>query len=154
MGNRTTGDSLGEKRTMVGGRDLAGKSSPGAGSRVLIRTGHSVEYDVKSEAVIRGINIAGTLAFTPDRDTLLNVGLIKIQSGEEYSEDGFDCDGHSMKLGSQFPAPRLFVGTPDRPISANHTAIIRLHYLEGMNKEIVPRHRLLRRAHGLRTARR
>src|SRR5262249_22842485 len=40
-----------------------GKATPGAGSRVLIRAGHRIEYDVSSEAVIRGINIAGTLNF-------------------------------------------------------------------------------------------
>ena len=65
--------------------------------RVLIREGHAITYDVKSDAVIRAINVAGTLAFASDKDTVLNVGLIKIQPGEEYSEDGFDCDGHMTK---------------------------------------------------------
>src|SRR5438105_10468008 len=69
-----------------------GNAVPGAGARVLIREGHRVDYDVKSDAVIRGISIGGTLAFDPNKDTLLNVGLIKIQPGDEYSEEGFDCD--------------------------------------------------------------
>ena len=78
-----------------------GNAVPGAGGRVLIREGHAVVYDVKSDAVIRAINVAGTLAFAPDKDTVLDVGLIKIQPGEEYSEDGFDCDGHIDQAGSR-----------------------------------------------------
>jgi hypothetical protein len=92
---------------------------------------------VKSDAVIRGLNVAGTLAFVPDRDTLLNVGLIKIQPGDEYSEEGFDCD-HPAPPDTGKPKPALLVGTPDRPIGAGKTAVIRLHYVEGMNKETCP----------------
>src|SRR5215831_2350285 len=57
---------------------------PGTGARVLIRDGHRVVYDVKSDAVIRGLNIGGSLVFATDKDTVLNVGLIKIQPGDEY----------------------------------------------------------------------
>ena len=53
-----------------------GNAVPGAGARVLIREGHRVDYDVKSDSVIRGISIRGSLAFDPNKDTLLNVGLI------------------------------------------------------------------------------
>ena len=81
------------------------KKVPGNGAKVLIREGHRVAYDIKSDAVIRGLNIAGALSFTPDKDTLLNVGLIKIQPGDEYSEDGFDCDGHSQASDSSKPKP-------------------------------------------------
>ena len=49
-----------------------GGNVPATGSRVLIRAGHRVEYDVKSEAVIRGVNVAGTLAFAPDGTSLLD----------------------------------------------------------------------------------
>lgn len=115
-----------------------GKAVPGAGSRVLIRAGHRIEYDRKSDAVIRGINIAGTLAFAPDKDTLLNVGLIKIQPGEEYSEEGFDCDSHMAMREADRPRPALLVGTPERAIAAGHQAVIRLHYLAGMNRESCP----------------
>ena len=121
------------------GSTWEGGKVPAAGSRVLIRTGHQVKYDAKSDAVIRGVSISGTLAFAPDRDTLLNVGLVKIQAGDEYSEDGFDCDAHAVPvrdLGS--PRPALLVGTPDRPIDAGKTAVIRLHYVEGMDKESCP----------------
>jgi hypothetical protein len=114
-----------------------GNAVPGAGARVLVREGHRVEYDVKSEAVIRGLNVSGTLAFAPDRDTLLNVGLIKIQPGDGYSEEGFDCD-HAAGERPGSPRPALLVGTPDRPIDAGKTAVIRLHFVEGMNKETCP----------------
>lgn len=114
-----------------------GNAVPGAGARVLIREGHRVEYDVTSDAVVRGINVAGTLAFAPDRDTLLNVGLIKVQPGETYSEEGFDCD-HPAPPEDGKPKPALLVGTPDRPIAAGKTAVIRLHFVEGMNKETCP----------------
>src|SRR5436190_17525817 len=61
-----------------------GGKVPGALSKVQVRTGHTVTYDVQSEAVIRCINVAGTLAFAPDRNTRLEVGLIKIQTGDAY----------------------------------------------------------------------
>jgi hypothetical protein len=110
---------------------------PGAGARVLIREGHRVVYDVKSDAVIRGLNIGGSLVFATDKDTVLNVGLIKIQSGEEYSEEGFDCD-HATTPNANKPKPELIAGTPDTPVVVGKTALIRLHYVEGLNKETCP----------------
>ncbi len=115
-----------------------GKAVPGEGARVLIKTGHRVQYDTKSPAVIRAINIGGSLVFDPKTDTLLNVGLIKIQPGDMYSEDGFDCDAHGELADPNIPRPELIVGTPDQPIASGKTAIIRLHYVEGMNKETCP----------------
>ncbi len=56
---------------------------PAVGDRVLIRPGHSVVFDARVEAAIRSIHVAGTLEFDPDRDTLLTVGLIKIQAGDD-----------------------------------------------------------------------
>ena len=109
---------------------------PAAGSRVLIRAGHRVTYDIKSEAVIRGINIAGTLAFDGDKDTELNVGLIKIQPGDEYSEEGFDCDHHAVEESKPTWKPELLVGTPEKPVAK--TAKIRLHFVQGMNKDSCP----------------
>src|SRR5262245_53406797 len=50
-----------------------GGKVPAAGARVLIRNGHRVVYDVNSEAVLRGVNVAGTLTFAADRDTRLDV---------------------------------------------------------------------------------
>src|SRR5688572_13977177 len=59
--------------TWVGGK------VPAAGARVHVLSGHTVTYDGASDDVIRAINIAGTLSFARDRDTRLNVGLIKIE---------------------------------------------------------------------------
>jgi hypothetical protein len=113
-----------------------GGKVPGAGACVLVRGGHTITYDAKSDDVIRGITVSGTLTFAPDKDTVLNVGLIKIQSGDEYSEEGFDCD-HAVAE-SKGPRAALLVGTPDAPVAAGKTALIRLHHVEGMNKESCP----------------
>src|SRR5262245_50748892 len=56
---------------------------PGAGDRVLIRAGHRVVYDVESAHAIRVLQIAGTLSFATDRDTRLDVGLVRIEASEE-----------------------------------------------------------------------
>src|SRR3954447_16975007 len=64
-----------------------GGKVPAAEARAQVRTGHTVTYDVQSEQVIRAIHVAGTLRFAADRDTRLDVGLIKIQASEEASED-------------------------------------------------------------------
>jgi hypothetical protein len=114
-----------------------GGKVPGPGARVLIRTGHRIVYDVKSDATIRAINIAGTLSFATDRDTRLDVGLIKIQPGDAYSEEGFDCDAHA-DAGSTGPRPALEVGTPNQPVAAANTALIRLVYIPGMDKQSCP----------------
>ncbi|HEY3787275.1 MAG TPA: G8 domain-containing protein [Urbifossiella sp.] len=113
-----------------------GNAVPGADARVLILEGHRVVYDAKSDSVIRGINVAGTLAFDPNRDTVLNVGLIKIQAGNEYSEEGFDCDAHLITSPQREQGPQLLVGTPEQPIA--RSALIRLHYVPGMKKDSCP----------------
>ena len=122
---------------MVGCRDLGRQEGAGRWARVLILEGHRVAYDVKSEAVVRGICVSGSLTFAPDRDTELNVGLITVQPGNEYSEDGFDCD-HAASSEHDKVRPELIVGTFDQPIAAGKSATIRLHYVEGMNKETCP----------------
>src|SRR5690606_36317199 len=91
-----------------------------------------------SDDVIRAINIAGTLRFATDRDTRLTVGLIKIQPGDAYSEEGFDCEVHLEELDPAAIRPALEVGTPDQPVVAKHKAVIRLAYVEGMDKESCP----------------
>lgn len=115
-----------------------GNAVPGAGARVLVRAGHRVEYDVRSDAVVRGVTVSGTLAFAADRDTLLNVGLLKVQPGDEYDEGGFECDAHVPAADPSRPMPGLLVGTPDRPVAAGKTAVIRLHYLPGMDRDSCP----------------
>ncbi|HSQ54241.1 MAG TPA: G8 domain-containing protein, partial [Gemmata sp.] len=121
-----------------------GGKVPAAGARVQIRTGHTVTYDLtpkvaaRLERVIRSIHVAGTLAFARDRDTWLDVGLIKIQPGDDASENGFDCDAHLVPPKHGEPRPALEVGTPNDPIPANHTANIQLRYFEGMDRESCP----------------
>src|SRR5262249_9292679 len=90
-----------------------GKKTPAAGTRVLIRTGHTVTYDVHSTKVIRSVHISGTLTFATDRNTRLEVGLIKVQAGDGTKEDGFDCDAHVAEPEGKRPA--LLVGTPGKP---------------------------------------
>lgn len=121
-----------QKQTWEGGQ------VPAAGAKVLIRPSHRVIYDVASDEVIRAINIAGTLSFARDRDTKLNVGLIKIEATDNYTEEGFDCEAHLEAPGADAPRATLEVGTANEPIPAKHTATIRLHAIEGMDKQSCP----------------
>jgi hypothetical protein len=130
---RTAGSGPWSKpTTWVGGK------VPGARSKVLIRPGHRVVYDVCSDEAIRIIAVGGVLRFEPTKDTKLTVGLIKIQPGEVVSEEGFDCDAHAPEVDPTLPQPALEVGTPEQPIPAGKTATIRLALLNGMNKETCP----------------
>jgi hypothetical protein len=115
-----------------------GGKLPAAGARVQVRAGHSVTYDVKSAEAIRSLHVAGTLTFARDRDTVLTVGLIKIQPGEDASEDGFNCDAHLPPPDPDKPRPALEVGTPNDPIPAGRTAVLRLALVEGLDKETCP----------------
>lgn len=117
---------------------------PKAGDRVKVSAGTRVVYDVKSDDVIRMIQVVGTLTFARDRDTLLNVGIVKVQASETCSESGFACDfAHATAAGEPTlaptgPVPALEVGTLADPIPAEYTARIRLHYLNGMEKDDAP----------------
>jgi hypothetical protein len=111
---------------------------PTSGDRVQIRTEHDVVFDSSASAPIRSIHIAGTLRFDPDRETRLDVGLIKIQSGDDASESGFDCEIHVSAPDGHAAQPALLVGTADRPIASGHTALIRLTAVPGLNPEECP----------------
>lgn len=111
---------------------------PAAGSRVQVRTGHVVVYDLNENRLIRSIHVAGMLTFARDRNTRLDVGLIKIQAGEDASEDGFDCDAHVPEAKAGQPKPALEVGSPLQPIPAKHTALIRLVPVQGLSPESCP----------------
>lgn len=115
-----------------------GGKLPAAKARVQIRPGHAVTYDVESEQVIRSIHVAGTLRFAPDKNTRLDVGLIKIQPGDDASENGFDCDAHVADVKTEGERPALEVGTAERPIDAKFKAVIRLTFVEGLDKETCP----------------
>ncbi|AMV40880.1 G8 domain-containing protein [Planctomyces sp. SH-PL62] len=114
--------------------------TPGAGDRVVVRAGHHVDYDVVSEEVVRLVQIAGTLEFARDRDTRLEAGLITITTSEEPSEDGFDCHAAMKDMGAMQDAsrPALLVGRPGAPVGAGFSALIRLHYIEGMDRLSCP----------------
>ncbi len=88
--------------------------------------------------MVRSIHVAGTLRFANDRDTRLDVGLIAIRGGDEASESGFDCEAHVQPPDSDTPRPALEVGTPAEPIPARHSALIRLTYCEGLDRESCP----------------
>jgi hypothetical protein len=120
------------------GATWAGGAVPAPGSTVLVRPGHTVLYDVVSDQAIRSIHVGGNLKFATDRNTRLDVGLIKIQPGEECVEDGFNCDVHLAAPDPKEGWPTLEVGTIDQPVEAGRTAIIRLVYFEGMDKETCP----------------
>src|SRR2546427_782322 len=57
-----------------------GGKVPGGGARVQVRSGHRVVYDVNAAHAVRLLHVAGVLPFAPDRDTRLDVGLIKVQA--------------------------------------------------------------------------
>ena len=117
---------------------------PKAGDRVLVARGTRVIYDVASTAVIRMVQVAGTLEFARDRKTELNVGLLKVQNSQVCSESGFACDFHGTNdagephAAPKGPRPALLIGTPESPIPAGHTARVRLHFLEGMDRNSAP----------------
>jgi hypothetical protein len=117
-----------------------GGQVPAAGVKVQVRSGHIVIYDVEApeSLVIRSLHIAGTLTFAPEKSTRLSVGLIKIEDSTSTDEEGFDCDAHVEEPDVSRPKAALLVGTPERPIDANVRALVRLHYIAGMNKESCP----------------
>ncbi len=118
---------------------------PKAGDFVQVRAGQVIVYDVAADAdvqALRMVHVAGTLTFARDRSTRLDVGLLKIQPGEEASEDGFVCSVHSSADESLPAAPRLpaslEVGTADDPIPAGVTATIRLVHFDRTDKDSLP----------------
>ncbi len=115
-----------------------GGKVPDADARVHVRAGHAVVYDIKSERAIRAIQIGGTLSFARDRDTRLDIGLIRIEAGNEPSEEGFDCDAHIDEPDGKTARPALEVGTPENPIDAKHTALIRLVRFPNTDKDSLP----------------
>lgn len=114
------------------------KTIPKAGDKVVIRMGHKILYDVSSTEVIRGLQVGGELRFDPTKNTRLEIGLIRVQPGDEYSEEGFDCDGHFVAQDKVVDMPLLEIGNANNPVQADKKAIIRLHYQEGMKKDSCP----------------
>ncbi len=117
---------------------------PGDGDRVLISRGTRVVYDVDRPDVIRLLQVVGTLTFSRDVDTTLNVAVLKVQNSDTCSEDGFACDFEGVNTagepqrGPDGRLPTLEIGTPDDPIPAGRTARIRLHYVDGLDPNDAP----------------
>src|SRR5262245_22512912 len=93
-----------------------GGKIPSAGVKVQVRPGHDVVYDVNATDTIRSLHIGGTLRFATDRDTRLDVGLVRIQAGDSVDEEGFDCSAHVKMDDVKGPRPALLVGTAEKPI--------------------------------------
>ena len=127
---------------------------PQTGDQVLVQTGTKVIYDVNSDAIIRSIKVSGDLIFARDRDTLLNVGVLRVQpaSGIDGGKDaGVENVNkvptkktpehehkHSHKHKPANTEALLAIGMPNAAIPAKHTARIRLHFLKSMNKDDEP----------------
>ncbi len=115
-----------------------GGIAPKPGDRVQIRTGHAISYDLQTDKPFRSIHVAGRLGFVPSKTTRLDVGLIKIQAGDDASESGAGCEAHAMRPAPHAERPALEVGTPEHPISPDHTATIRLWAVPGLDPEETP----------------
>lgn len=110
---------------------------PGAGDVVLVRPGHRVVYDVQSEAALRAVHVGGALSFSREADTLLCAGLVRIAAGEDCKEEGFDC--HVLPTDAATgERPALEVGTAEAPLPPERKAVIRLTYIDGMDKRSCP----------------
>ena len=119
---------------------------PAAGDRVLVARETRVVYDVQRDDVIRLVQVVGTLTFARDRDTELNVGVLKVQNSDDVQRERLRLrlspasnvagepqqprEGDAADAGSRHARTSRF-----RP---KYTARIRLHYLEGMNKDDAP----------------
>ena len=61
-----------------------------------------------------------------------------MEAGDEVTDEGFDCDGHVEQPAAGAARPTLTVGSPSSPVDERHSALIRLTYFEGMDKESCP----------------
>ena len=113
---------------------------PKAGDRVLVSRGTRVVYDSESKDVVRLIQVVGTLQFARDRNTELNVGILKVQDSDSCTETGFACDFAKSNADGRSPEtmPALEVGTLADPLPRQFTARIRLHQVEGVDPKDGP----------------
>lgn len=127
--------------------------APKAGDFVQVRPGHAVVYDIESKGAFRMVHVGGTLSFSREKSTLMEVGLLKVQAGEAAAEDGFVCAIHEEAAKVEHKSPTvpspwvektgrssaaLEVGTAERPMPAGTKAVIRLVYFEGTDKDNLP----------------
>jgi hypothetical protein len=117
---------------------------PKAGERILVARGTRVVYDVESPDVVRLVQVVGTLTFARDRNTALNVGVLKVQNSDACSETGFSCDFTGVNAAGEPQGPQagtmptLIVGTLEAPLPREFTARIRLHHVEGLDPKDGP----------------
>lgn len=116
----------------------AGERKPKAGDFVQVRAGHTITYDVDSSDALRMLHVAGTLTFSREKSTLLDVGLIKIEPGETTTEDGFNCHDEGPALPAGAAMPVLEIGTLSSPIPSGVKATIRLRHFKGTDPEALP----------------
>ncbi len=109
---------------------------PGEQARVQVRPGHVVVYDVARGPLVRSIHVSGVLRFATDRDTRLDVGLIKVEPGEDAAETGLEVDAHGREVEGVDCA--LEIGSPDAPLVAAHHAVIRLTPCVGLDPDFAP----------------
>ncbi len=121
-----------DAQTWEGGRQ------PQGGDFVQVRAGHAVTYDVDSTTALRMLHVAGTLTFSREKNTLLDVGLIKIEPGDTTTEDGFNCHDEAPALPASGAMPVLEIGTAAAPIPDGVKATIRLRHFKGTNPETLP----------------
>ena len=122
-------------------RIWADRRAPKAGDNVQIRAEDVVTYDVNSDQALRVVHVAGTLRFARDKSTRLDVGLLRIEPGNEISEDGFNCHDTAVPAATMAVSNSkavLEIGTTEEPIPAKFTATIRLTPFEGMNPKTLP----------------
>ncbi len=112
-------------------------SVPADQARVQVRPGHVVEYDLAKGPVVRSIHVAGVLRFATDRDTRLDVGLIKIEPGEDASETGLEAETHPARTLADHEAT-LEIGTAEAPLPAGRRALIRLTPCPGLDPDLTP----------------
>ncbi len=127
-----TSGNWSDAKTWQGGR------KPQAGDFVQIRTGHTVNYDVESNDALRMVHVAGTLTFSREKSTLLDVGLLKIEPSETTTEDGFNCHEVAPALPAGGVVPALEIGTAVSPIPVGVKATIRLRHFKGTSTETLP----------------
>ncbi len=111
---------------------------PKGGDNVHIAPGHRVVYDVESPEVMTKIHVEGALIFARDRDTELNVGVVRVGGKRGAAHSGVADVHEHAKPADGTPMAHFAVGTPDAPIEPDKTARVRLHYIEGMDKEEAP----------------
>ena len=131
--------------------------TPRAGDFVQVRPGHAVVYDVDAGPALRMVHVGGVLRFSREKNTRLDVGLLKVQPGEACAEDGFVLAVHadaitaerkspakpspSVEALADLPEPErpaLEIGTVDDPLPPGITATIRLVYFPGTDKDDLP----------------